>query len=510
MHFLRSHLPIIALLMLLAPLYLAWSWSGQVGVLGNDGPAYLMMAQHYQPGAVRDPVYTAAAVVSKYPPVYPLALAMLQASELHRAHAVTTVFLLFALLAYYRWLCREGLPRAQAAALVLLFALLPGSWLTGLLIQSEYLYLLLSVLALGAMAAYQRSQNREWLLAAAISVAAACLTRTIGITLFLPLLMVMRAAPRRSALLAMLAAVAPLAIWHLLHRSPQGYSDELQGGYARSGMDMLWRQLATELPALRRGFADNFLLSDPLRPLADGLGVLCLVSVAWRIRGATADGLYVLASLVVLALWPYPDEARRFIWVLLPILLGQLLLTVRSLVVIDLRWQTLPPAVVMIVIALLIAPGLMLMVHRYSAARDSATPEAAHQVLWYASDTAQAEYAVDVQLSMIGTLSHLQDVVPASDCVIATRADIVNYFAHRRTAYPPAPQTPEADFAGQLRGTGCHYVFSIIATDPGGHLSPLYPLTRIPGQFDPVMTCAPVDVMSADPDPPCVLVKLKD
>src|SRR5262249_32659705 len=108
------------------------------------------------------------------------------------------------------------------------------------------------------------------------------------------------------------------------------------------------------------------------------------------------------------------------------------------------------------------------------------------------------------------TLSHIAEVVPTSDCVVTTRPDILSYFGHRSSTYPPAPWTADADFEAKLRSSGCRYVFSIIATDPNRRLSPLYPLARIPGRFDPVMTCAMPDDSFSGPDPVCALVRLKD
>lgn len=512
MNVLRRHGGLLLVLTLLAPVLLAWSWSGQIGILGNDGPSYLMMAAHYQPGVIVDRAYTLAAVGSKYPPVYPLALALLQASELHRAHAATTIFLLLGLLALHGWLRVEQATRAEAIAIVLLFALLPGTWLTGLLIQSEFLFLLLSLSALALISHFERSRQREALLAAAIVVALASLTRTIGVTLLLPLFYSARQASPRDRLLVALFALLPFLNWHLFHRATQSYVDEIQGAYAGQGWAALQQQLSRELPALRQGFGGNFRLDGTMSWLADALGAGCLSAAIWRLRRRTPDGLYVACTLAILVVWPYPDEARRFLWVLLPVLLGQLLLATRAL---SQAWRlgamgaSLSRGVPAALALTMVLPAQAFLWQRHHLAAASPLSEAAHNVLWYVPNSADAERWVGMQAGMIATLVQAQAVVPSADCIIATRPDIVNYFAHRISAYPPAPATPDALFARQLRASGCHFVFSIVATDPGRRLSPLYPLPRIPDQFDARLACATPDDRYKEPQPVCLLVELR-
>jgi hypothetical protein len=320
---------------------------------------------------------------------------------------------------------------------------------------------------------------------------------------------VIRRADRRQQLLAVLVAVAPVAVWHGLHRSPRGYADELAGAYGSQRWQALLQQLAEELPALRRGFATDLLTQPALQPIADGLGLICLLCLLRRAVSGALDSLYAVANLLVLVVWPYPDEAARFLWVLLPILLAQPLLvaagcwrdTPRRVVVATSVW-----ALALLVLAL---PALVRAADRFVAATHSAVPEASRYILWYRADSANAAHYVGMQLAIINTLRALPSVVPANDCVIATRPDIVTYFGRRQSTYPPPPWEPDDTFLPRLRMTGCHYLFAIIATDPGHHLSPLYPLLRIAGHYEPVMVCPGPDGGAPTGDPVCALVRLK-
>src|SRR5882762_3138266 len=105
MNFLRRHAGLILAFCLIVPTYLAWTWTDQIGAIDSDGPNYLLMAQHYSSHAIDGSVTSIAATFSRFPPLYPLALAHLHvAHDLRLAHAATTVFFLLALLALYRWL----------------------------------------------------------------------------------------------------------------------------------------------------------------------------------------------------------------------------------------------------------------------------------------------------------------------------------------------------------------------------------------------------------------------
>jgi hypothetical protein len=224
----------------------------------------------------------------------------------------------------------------------------------------------------------------------------------------------------------------------------------------------------------------------------------------------TPDGLYVAATLAILVVWPYPEEARRFLWVLLPVLFGQSLLAVRAALQGNIRSALLAKLAFAAAILIMVLPVLAFFVQRYHAAAESGRPEAAHNTLWYVPNPADAERWVGMQAAMIATLQQGAGLVPASDCILASRPDIVNYFAHRMSTYPPPPSTPDVRFEQELRSIGCHYLFSIIATDPNRRLAPLYPLNRIPGGFTARLACAAPDDHYTDPNPVCLLTELSD
>ncbi len=471
----------LLVLLFVGGVYAAWTPHEGLGQLGRDGPRYMMMADHYAAYRQPDPVYAAMAIFSHLPPLYPMILAWTGAADdLYRAHLVTNLFLLFGLGAWTWWLLHKGATLEQAALLMLLLATLPGSLLTGLLIQSEYLYLFLSLLALGLMAAYRRSTKPEMLYAAGLAVGAASLSRTIGVCLLPPLLFCAKRGTWRSGAIAVMLAVCPAVGWHLVHHSPTSYGDQLQAMYSAHPWETLLRQIEAELPALRHGFAQNLLDDPSWGPLADLLGLLCLGCTLVRAARLEEDGIYLCAYLAVLVAWPFPEEAMRFLWPILPLLLAQPLLIASG-------WRRhvpgrgLHPAAVTS-LALLLLPSTLAALEqfadRYWSAPYSGIANARGMVYWYAHDPAYARATAAAENAFIGAVQLITAEVPDKDCVLATRPDVVSYYAHRFSKRPPLNSVPDPDFGQIARSSGCNYVFGTAFKD---NIFPvaLHPLPRL-------------------------------
>lgn len=481
----------LAVLLLVAALYAIWTPDDGLGQLGRDGPRYMMMADHYSAFRRPDPIYAEMALSSHLPPLYPMVLAWTGAVDnLYRAHLVTNLFLLLALMAYSAWLLRLGARLEQAALLMLLLAVLPGTLLTGLLVQSEYLYLFLSLMALGLMARYRGQARPEHLYAAAVAVGAASLTRTIGVCLLPALLLCARHGPRRTAALALALAVFPALCWHLVHHSSLDYGSQLQAAYGAHPWQKLLRQIGLELPALRRGFSENLLNSAAPALLADGLGLLCLGATLLRAARLEADAVYLCAYLAVLLIWPYPEEAQRFVWAALPVLLAQPALGIGR------RGSNgergLDPVVLAalggLVLAAMLAP-LGHLADRYRSAPYSGIPNASGMVSWYGQDANYSRSAVIAESAFISAMALIPTEVPESDCVLATRPDVVNYYGHRRSMNPPLDSVPDPAFESMARQSGCHYAFGMAFKDNFFPV-PLHPLPRLSAQMRILYTCS--------------------
>jgi hypothetical protein len=485
--FCRRHALLALVILVLAPLYLLWSHNDQIGEVGSDATDYLIMAQSYAPGHRVDAAVAQAAAVSRFPPLYPLTLAWTgSAFDLLRAHAVTTAFLLAALVVLYAWLVDEGLSPAQGALLGLAFAALPVTWLTGLLIHSEYLYLLTSLLAIALLCRCSRQPRDELLYAAALTVAVAALTRTVGVALYAPLGIAALRSRRRSGLLAMVVAVAPVLLWHFLHQSRHSYSTALEMYYGGGNSQRLLDQLAQQGAALYRAW--HGLVAPWLSRFAAGVavvdvyGALCVAAVVWRAARLRADALYLLPYLGILVIWPYPEVMDRLLWSVLPLLLVQPLLLLHGVSPETKRASMAAGALALVSAALLLqsVPEIGRCATLFRDAPYSAVPGVRGLEGWYSADRAHAMDRVSAQVGLIASLRTIAERVPQGDCVIATRTDLVTYYARRPAAFPPLASVPDPYFMRLLRAPGCRYVFMYSSGD--GHFPvPLHPLQRIRG-----------------------------
>jgi hypothetical protein len=179
---------------------------------------------------------------------------------------------------------------------------------------------------------------------------------------------------------------------------------------------------------------------------------------------------------VVLLVWPSPWEAKRFLWVVLPVLLAQPLLLAAALRRPRLREGT---AALLAALALAMAlPAVAFAGERYrEAAYTDLPPEARDMSLWYRPDPASAREAVESQLAMIGAMRLLAQAVPAGDCVIAIRPEWINYFGHRRSMPPPLNSVPDPGFTTMILQSGCHYAFGLGSNDV--IFPALHPLQRL-------------------------------
>ena len=488
MDFWKRHRGLLAVLAAVAAAYFFWGGSRNIGDLLGDGPSYLMLAEHLSFLGDKDPVWDHVGALSRFPPGYPLLLAICGASaDLWRAHAVTILCLPLALLAYYLWLLEQGFNRTQSTLLVILIALLPSTLWQGLRIQSEYLYLALSALALLLLNRCQRSPGRSTPYAAALVIAAAILTREVGLSLLPSLALCLRRVSARTALIGLAIAVLPFVDWHVLHHAPVTYSQILAGTYGGNAFQQIKDQLAAELPALRLGFSSALSQREPPLALSDILGLVCLAAACWRALQFKPDAVYAAANIVILAFWPFPEESSRFLWVLMPILLVQppLLLA---------QWRrqscsaSIPAAALVLIAATVLSmtlPAVYFVAGRYRTVAAFPIRDAHSQLNWYLNDVGQAVIGSAEEEAIIDALSYAQTVVPTDDCILSPRYDIAAYFSRRRSYEYAFPDASNAAFDQRIHAVDCHYALVYAVTDRIFSV-PMYPAGRMAAYSDVV------------------------
>jgi hypothetical protein len=335
-------LALVALALAAAAIAVRFTWQSDLASLYDDSVSYLVMAQALAPFHPASAAVTAAWPNEKYPPAFPLLLALTGgAFDWRIAHALVAVSFAASVFAigYYARLVIGSATIALAAAAVC--ALLPGSWLLVKGILSEFPYI---ALAFAALAMHEKGRlavpSRRASIALGLLLAAVVLTRTIGVTLYVAIaaaegVRFFREHDRRRlrALAWPLALpVFAAALWYALR--PAGGVD----AYVVNGMEVLddalhggrWRILEMAL-ANTSALVDAWLYVlliywgetwSPQFLLACAIGGLGLGWALLRAARAHADGLYCILFLVILSLWPFPGQMYRLVFPPLPLVMG--------------------------------------------------------------------------------------------------------------------------------------------------------------------------------------------
>jgi hypothetical protein len=472
--------------LLLSFTYLAWSYTSELGSFGGDNAIYLLSADYLSPFGSPSPLAASYFASSQYPPLFPLVLGILGANaDLLVAHLAVTSFLLAALLVLYKWQRSLSISPWWAFALTLLFACLPGTYFQTLEILSENLYLLFSLLGLWMYRQAEMTRREDWLLGAAVVVAAATLTRTAGVTLLAALLihLVFLKRSGRNAMAAVIA-LAPVAVWHLW-RGGGGYVSSLATTYGANPIAAFLDRLSLQATALWYGWIDNFASAPPLAIVIaiTAFGAICLTGLAGRLYARSLDGLYVSFYLLLMLIWPFPGESQRFVFPILPILMVQGFWLLGKLPGFDVMRKriALAPVVTLTALALVTLPQSLLHLHRFTTPLPTELLPFKHTAGWYHPDANIAAYQIHHSARVAAALKTAGTLVPPDDCILSIKPSIVSYYTKRFSKSPPAGATPITDFNREMEQRSCSYLFLVAFSSPTFN-EPFYPLGRLNGR----------------------------
>ena len=319
----------------------AFTWQAGLASLFDDSASYLVMAQVLCPWHATPAPVALAFPAEKYPPLFPLLLALGGgAYDWRIAHA--WVALSFAAGVFLLGAHTRAITRSEALGLAaaLVFAWMPGMWINVKGILSEFPYVALS---LAALIQYRASDERPTKARQALVcalVAATVLTRTIGAALVAAIALAeawhwMRTrdgarAARSAATLGI--ALAIVGAWYALR--PSGGEDtyvafgsSVAQGAAQRGIAWLLGIVATNLSSMADAWLSAMLIfwGEPSKPtylLACLVGASGLAGTLWRAAEVEADAIYLIAFAAILAAWPFPGQMFRLALPAMPLLVA--------------------------------------------------------------------------------------------------------------------------------------------------------------------------------------------
>lgn len=466
---------------LLCGVYYFWAWSLVLGDFGGDNAFYLLIAQYFSPWSIHSSVTAYFFVHSLYPPMYSLVLAIFGGGEsLLAAHLVTVTCLLLALVAAYLWLRALSVSTLVACLLVLLFALLPGTYMQALEILSENLYLLSTLICLAAVAKYEIDKRPVRLWIAVAALAATLLTRSAGVSLLAAfVLYLLHYRPPRFLLLAAVA-VAPMLTWNLFSgQEAPGYLAAFVEKYKADPVTFFVQNLIDQSRVLWYGWVMNFTGSGAAKSVVGFLGVLCLLGMVYRVYLHKLDGFYAAAYLALILLWPFPAEARRLLFVIMPVLLTQGVLLLGRLPKLRIRQRDVRPVYILfLIVSLIITPDLVLTVKRFLEPMPEGIAEYRRARGWYEVDPDRARMNAADSKELVTHLTSLRTAVPENECIYGIKPSVIGYYAGRISMIPPMPNFDQADFDTYLMKTNCRY-FYMMGFSSLSFRAPYYPLARL-------------------------------
>ncbi|MEM7541450.1 MAG: hypothetical protein AAF384_07650, partial [Pseudomonadota bacterium] len=479
----------IAIGLLFTAYFVGLALKNTVDGVNSDGIVYLFLAQHLGFGAPI-PEHLAAHLLEQFPfpPLFSVLLGLCGGGidSPSTSFVVGSVFLGSAAAIFFALLRAEGATLAGAFFLTALWSAIPSTVFVAFGVFSETLYLALCLAVFFALRLTDISTS-AWL-GAAILVALATLTRSAGMVLLVSYLLVLwRGAPRPSlAWQASAVALLPIVGWNIF-KSLNGWS----AGYASIFLDgavqwfesplVLVQRLSDNLGAItyhtHRSF--DFLSSDYSAIAVVFLLLPAMITLRRRLRHWRIDALYLVGSLALLLVWPFPNDMQRFLFPLLPIFVAYAFDGFGSLVP---KISSGVRQGVYLLIALVavcaIAPSTVSVLSQIKRYANTPHQDWVRTSAWYRylnPNEAIAAFSYEQQIH--AAVKAVLEGSPDTACISTTYPAVIYVQGRRASLPPPLPSQGKARLIAHFEA--CPWVLGIDAVPlpPMGYAN-YYPLTH--------------------------------
>lgn len=448
---------------------LAWQLRARGVFTFGDDAAYMLLARALRAFSYRELYFVGEPVAARFPPGYPAALAVSGALFGERLSVIGMLGIVFSMSGIWalydvvrrRWNTNAGLVAAALAAInpaVLAFVAIPASETMYTALTLWTLWTADRLLSTTHDPARSRSARRYAALAITLAIIAA-MTRSVGVTLVIALIVHWAWRRRfRAALVALAAAsliVGGWLAWTTLAPRREvrlSYIDDAIKPVDKNAPSLpriFARRLAANVPVYTTQ-ASLALLSVPVTPRSklDNvawtalLGSLLLVGwvSAWKRWNAAA--LYVLGYSGLLAVWPYVLE--RFMVPVLPLVLA--LIAIGALRIGEL-WRRRPDAALALVTIALCIFALRADATLVGAAADC--------------DRSRADCAPAISLDFVDAARLAATATPATARFVTPKGATLYYHGRRQAVFwEEAVVQDSASFLPYLRRGGVTHILS--------------------------------------------------
>jgi hypothetical protein len=292
--------------------------------------------------------------------------------------------------------------------------------------------------------------------------------------------------------------------WH------SSYAMSLYAGDLLSSASSVLQQVPINLQGLAYHTVRDFdwLLAPYSQISLSLLGLLALLHLLRRLRGAEPDAFYVAAYLMVLAAWPYPNDMGRLVLVVLPLLTAYAVketgLLAGSLG--KRSWHKALEATAVTVLAFVMLPSALSWLGQIAHASTAEEKVWVRIPQWFDSgswDDSKASIGFGVRIST--EIRELRNLLPADVCVSSMMPESLMLNTGRVGKGIPAPTAPLDALRASL--AACPYVVMIRGRVwPNIHYPEYYPATRLPDELRPLKV-VPLEPFNAESPPLLVLAR---
>jgi hypothetical protein len=242
------------------------------------------------------------------------------------------------------------------------------------------------------------------------------------------------------------------------------YLEAFQAHYRGDPVAKLITQVKVESNALWHGWISNF---EPaaLSFLIMLFFIVCLLGMAIRLYQKRLDSFYLLFYFSLILVWPYPAEAKRMMYVILPILLGQGILLLNHLSRLAVSKKTLQPALIFLILLLVISlPGTLFIFGRFTQPVPAELEQYKRNKYFY--------------YMLFEDLRSLDAKLPPKAIIYGVKPSIISFHANRLALQPPGPNSDWSSFLSKTTGSSDTYFYLMGITSPSIK-TPYYPLELI-------------------------------
>lgn len=483
---------------------LPWLWwvLAATPLLGtfSDSIDYLVLSEYYS-RYFRDEVPRYAVAFfgqSRFPPLFPLALAAVDASPLNVEPALLlgAAFALLAVVATVAWYLTEIRPAWVCALLALVGAAAAAPMLQLINPVSEPFMQLLLMPALVLAGRKPRETSSCLVLAALVGVIP--LARMAGVALVAAFIVWLLRRPDlgwRQRLGCAAIAALPAAAW-LAYRSLLPIEESYVAAMtAERVLDAFggWTGLLLQPVNLLRGLATVF---DPLPgPLAWAgatlVVILSVLALPSRLRSNSLDAWYTLAYVGLVLIWPYPAEATRLMSALLPVLLLQAWngASLVAAVGAGRAWPTRQwPALFALACVIACIPAWWHIAHRANLTIDPDLERYRRSPAYFQSESDELAIAgTEAWARIVAMAEELPQIVPRNDCVYTFFPAMTWVLSGQRTRVKPIPSDVARGRMSLDELRDCRFLMPVNSSSAQTGVPPLYPLEALRDRTRPVL-----------------------